>query len=241
MNKIKAIVVDDEAHARELIKSVLELFDSKIEIVGEAADLPEAVQKIQELSPQVVFMDINMPKYSGLQIHDFFKGNKFKLVFITAHDHHVVDALRIKAFDYLVKPIDVEQLQACVARIEKEEFIENETNTYINRSKNTHLEVHSLQGINYVPLAAIYYFEASAMYTIVNTENDQIIISKPLRDFAYLNNAGFYRVHRSFMVNTSKIKRFIRVESNEVEMVNGMTVPVSRSNKIGFIDYMAKL
>ncbi len=238
--KITAIIVDDEQHARSLLTKVLEFFDHSIYVVGEANNLPGAIKLIHEWQPNVVFMDIDMPQYSGLQINDFFKDYNFKLVYITAHDNYAIDALRIKAFDYLVKPIEVEQLKACIARIE-EDFLNKKKDVRASESsKTSHLEVHSLQGINYIPLEIIFYFEASAMYTIVHTETEQIIISKPLRDFAYLKAAGFYRIHRSFMVNTSKIKRFLKVESNEVEMTNGIKIPVSRSNKDEFKTYMTK-
>ena len=238
--KITAIIVDDELHARNLLRKVLEFFDHNIYIVGEANNLPGAIKLIHEWQPNVVFMDIEMPQYSGLQINDFFKDYNFKLVYITAHDNYAIEALRIKAFDYLVKPIEVSQLKACVLRIQEDLAVISKQIPEQETTKLTKLEVHSLQGINYVPLESIFYFEASAMYTIVHTEAEQVIISKPLKDFEYLKHAGFYRVHRSFMVNTSKIKRFLKVETNEVEMTNGTKIPVSRSNKDEFQQFMSK-
>lgn len=237
--KITAIIVDDEQHARNLLTKVLEFFDHNVYIVGEAANLPEAIKLIHEWTPDVVFMDIDMPQYSGLQINDFFKGYTFKLVYITAHDNYAIDALRVKAFDYLVKPVEVDQLKACIERIQDE--LENSSKAIeIQKSTQiTRLEINSLQGISYIPLEDIFYLEASAMYTIVHTDSEQIIISKPLRDFEYLKGAGFYRIHRSFMVNTSKIKRFLKVECDEVEMTNGTKIPVSRSNKDSFKNYMS--
>lgn len=236
--KITAIIVDDEQHARNLLQKVLEFFDHNIYVVAEAANLPEAIKLIHEWTPDVVFMDIDMPQYSGLQISDFFKEYNFKLVYITAHDNYAIDALRIKAFDYLVKPVEVEQLQKCIERIEVElEAKEKQESSEL--TKISRLEINSLQGISYLPLEEIFYLEASAMYTIVHTDHSQVIISKPLKDFEYLKASGFYRVHRSFMVNTSKIKRFIKVESDEVEMTNGVKIPVSRSNKDNFKSFMS--
>lgn len=238
--KINAIIVDDEKHARNLLTKVLEFFDHAINIVGEAGNLPEAITLIHKHKPDVVFMDIEMPQYSGLQINDFFKDFDFKLVFITAHDNFAIDALRIKAFDYLVKPIEIDQLKNCIARIE-EDFSKNQLLKAEELTVNTsRLEVHSIQGINYIPLESIFYLEASSMYTIVHSEEEETVISKPLREFKYLEEAGFYRIHRSFMVNTSKVKRFIKVESNEVELVNGVKIAVSRSNKDAFIQHMTK-
>lgn len=238
--KITAIVVDDEQHARNLLSKVLDFFDHSIELIGEASNLPEAVAMIHKLQPNVVFMDIEMPQYSGLQINDFCKDCDFKLVFITAHDNFAIDALRIKAFDYLVKPIELDQLKTCITRIE-EDFNKNQGINAATPTVNTsHLEVHSIQGINYIPLESIFFLEASSMYTIVHSDEEQTVISKPLREFEYLEEVGFYRTHRSFMVNTSKVKRFIKVDSNEVELVNGAKVAVSRSNKEAFIKHMTK-
>lgn len=237
--KITAIIVDDEPHARNLLQKVLEFFDHNVYIVGEASNLPEAIKLIHEWTPDIVFMDIDMPQYSGLQINDFFKDYNFKLVYITAHDNYAIDALRIKAFDYLVKPVEVDQLQSCIQRIQNEL---DETTKRVNTdmTRISRLEINSLQGVSYLPLEDIFYMEASAMYTIVHTDNKQVIISKPLKDFEYLKASGFYRVHRSFMVNTSKIKRFLKVETNEVEMTNGTKIPVSRSNKDEFQQFMSK-
>lgn len=238
--KITAIIVDDEQHARSLLTKVLEFFDHSIQVVGEAENLPNAIHLIQEKRPQVVFMDIDMPQYSGLQINDFFKEYSFKLVYVTAHDNYVIDALRVKAFDFLSKPIEVEQLKACVARIEGELRSETMQFAKSNANKTTHLEISSLEGLRYVPLESVYFCEASAMYTIVHTDTEKIIVSKPLRDFSYLEASGFYRTHRSYMVNTSKIKRFLRVEFSEVEMTNDIKIPVSRSNKEEFRNFMSQ-
>lgn len=237
---LTAIVVDDEQHARNLLAKVLDFFEHSIELVGEASNLPGAIKLIHDLQPDIVFMDIEMPQYSGLQIHDFFKDYHFKLVFITAHDNFAIEAMRIKAFDYLVKPIELEQLKACVSRLEADHIKNQALRKEEPSNKKSHLEVHSLQGINYIPLESIYFLEASSMYTIIHGDEEKTVISKPLKDFEYLKDLGFYRTHRSFMVNTSKIKRFLKVDANEVELINGKKLAVSRSKKEAFIQHMTQ-
>ena len=237
LNKISAIVVDDEEHARELMKSVLDLFEHSIEIVGEGADLPEAVRKIQELKPKVVFLDIDMPKFSGLKIKEFLSHDVL-IVFVTAHSQHAIEALRIEAFDYLLKPLDLDNLKRCISRIEanisKQE--EKVKSTLLLNDKK--LAVNTQQGTHFVEIDQISYIEAAAMYSIIHFKNEQLIVSKPLKEFMYLESKGFFRTHRSFLVNSKKVERFSSAFGNEVVLENGKTVAVSRSSKERFMEFM---
>lgn len=236
-NKISAIVVDDEKHARDLMKSVLGLFEHNIEIVGEGVDLPDAVRKIQELKPKVVFLDIDMPKFSGLKIKEFLADDVL-IVFVTAHSQHAIEALRIEAFDYLLKPLDLDNLKRCISRIEA--HIENhEEKVKINLlSNDKKLAVNSQQGTHFIEIDHISYIEAASMYSIIHFKNEQLIVSKPLKDFMYLENRGFFRTHRSYLVNSKKVERFSSAFGNEVILENGITVPVSRSAKESFMEFM---
>lgn len=238
MSKIKAIVVDDEAHARDLVKSVLGLFDHNIEIVGEADNLPGAVRKIQELKPNIVFLDIDMPKFSGLQIKEFIT-DEVLIIYVTAHAQHAIEALRLEAFDYLLKPIDIDGLKTSVARIERhfEKYNELEQKSALTLEQK--IAVNTQQGTHFVNKEDIFYIEAAAMYAIIHFENDQLIVSKPLKEFSYLESNGFFRTHRSFLVNTKKIKKFSSVYGSEVILENGKTVAVSRSSKENFMQFMS--
>ena len=234
---IRAIVVDDESHARDLMKSVLGLFEHNIKIVGEGIDLPDAVRKIQELKPQVVFLDIDMPKFSGLKITEFLSDD-ILIIFITAHSQHAIEALRIEAFDYLLKPLDLDNLKRCIARIENHigKHEEKAKSTLLLNDKK--LAVNTQQGTHFVEIDQISYIEAAAMYSIIHFKNEQLIVSKPLKDFMYLENRGFFRTHRSFLVNSKKVERFSSAYGNEVILDNGITVPVSRAAKEKFKLFM---
>lgn len=237
--KIKAIVVDDEAHARDLIKSVLGLFEHNIEVIDEAENLPGAVRKIQELQPKVVFLDIDMPKFSGLQIKEFIT-DEVLIVYVTAHSQHAIEALRLETFDYLLKPIDIDGLKKCVSRIEqhfeKSEDLEKKSAIVLEQK----IAVNTQQGTHFVNKDDIFYIEAAAMYAIIHFEKEQLIVSKPLKEFSYLESNGFFRTHRSFLVNTKKIKRFSSVYGSEVVLENGEAVPVSRSAKEKFMRFMSE-
>src|SRR5690606_19622479 len=102
-------------HSLSLLKNVLKLFPNNVRVIGEASNLPQAVQLINQTKPHAVFMDIRMPMYSGLQVNDFFdETREFKLIYITAHSQHAIEALRIQAFDYILKPVEKTQLSRCI-------------------------------------------------------------------------------------------------------------------------------
>ncbi|MCB9223611.1 MAG: response regulator [Crocinitomicaceae bacterium] len=237
------IIVDDEQHAIQLLKKVLELFPNNVRIVGEANNLPEAIQLINQTNPHAVFMDINMPKYSGLQVNDFFDENRvFKLVYVTAHSQHAIEALRIQAFDYILKPVEKIQLSKCIDRLNKhfdQQRIQEEA--AINIEQDRKIAINSHQGIQYINLDDIIFIEASSMYSVVHTADNQIIVSKPLKEFDYLTKNGFYRVHRSYLINTKKVKRYSKVDVYEIEMLSGERVPVSRNKKEDFVKFMREV
>jgi len=236
-NGISAIVVDDEAHARDLMKSVLGLFQHNLEIIGEGENLPEAVRKIQELKPKVVFLDIDMPKFSGLQIKEFITDD-ILIIFVTAHSQHAIEALRIEAFDYLLKPLDLDNLKRCVARIEAylEKREEKVKSNLLSNDKK--IAVNSQQGTHFIEINQISFIEAAAMYSIIHFKNEQLIVSKPLKEFMYLESKGFFRTHRSYLVNSKKVERFSSAFGNEVILEDGKTVAVSRSAKVRFMEFM---
>ncbi len=236
---IRALLVDDEQHARSLFKGVVKMAQLPLEIIGECDNLPAAIQFLNKEDVDVVFMDIDMPNYNGLQLADFFRKYSFKLVYVTAHGNHVVEALRKRAFDYLIKPIDIDELRNCIQRIQ-EDLADQQQGVNISREEDEQqIAIHTLQGVDYIAVNDILYLEASAMYTTIRTsEGQEFIVSKPLKEFEFLRDYGFYRTHRSFIVNIRKIKRFLVIEGNEIEVVDGKKIPVSRNRKEAFLEFL---
>ncbi len=239
---LKAILIDDEQHAVELLENVLKLFKNNIQIVGKAYNLPKGIQLINDLKPDVVFLDIDMPNYSGLQIDDFYNQKTFELVFVTAHAEHAIQAMRIEAFDYILKPIEIESLKNCINRLNDKILTKSSIQLkHDNSNNNKKIEINTHKGTFYINISDIYYIEASSMYSVIHLMNEQIIVSKPLKDFEYLINNQFYRVHRSFLVNTEKIIKFSQYDGSEVELNNGFKVNVSISKKDDFKLYMRRI
>ena len=238
--ELKVILVDDEPHAVQLIKKILQLFPNNVKVVGEAHDLPAAIKLITEKEPHAVFMDIDMPNYSGLQINDFFNEQRnFKLVYITAHDAHILTALRLQAFDYILKPVDSETLSNCIERLNKSyDSIEekNEVKSITESSKK--IAINSHHGVSFIDLNEVIYIEASGMYSVIHTATNQTVVSKPLKEFDYLSKQGFYRVHRSFIVATNRVKKLTKIDGDEIELENGQRVPIARNRKVEFLKFM---
>ena len=173
MNEIKAIIIDDELHARTLLSKILNMSFPEIKIVGEGENLPKAVELIYSLKPDLVFLDIEMPNYSGLQINDFITANRnFDIIFVTAYNQFAVNAIKISAFDYLLKPIQIDELTATIKRYKEKYKLSTENiiskklevlsqNLKPNNPKKLIIQTH--QGIHYFELDNILYLEASGI------------------------------------------------------------------------------
>lgn len=235
-NKIKALIIDDEPHVHKLLRNVLALFPNPIDVVGDANDLPEAIRLIQEKQPSVLFLDIDMPNISGLELNKFLPENHgLIVVYVTAHSEYAIEAIRTSAFDYLLKPIALSNLKDCIERIEKEYIKRKKRN--ITNQQDARVEISTHLETRYITASEILYIQASAMYAIIHTSKNQWVVSKPLKSFKYLENVGFYRIHRSYLVNTKKIES-LSTTYGEITLKNTEVLPVSRASKDAFKKYM---
>lgn len=246
MNSIRTLIVDDEAHAINLLTKVLAMFENNVELVGTAESIPDAVQQIHAKNPDLVFLDINMPKYTGLQINDFFPDPRpFEIIYVTAHTHHVLDALRLDAFDYIYKPIDIDTLKSTLSRLDRhlsKEQASHRTSIQDHPSlpdlSNLKLEVSTHKGVHFIPLENVLCLEASGMYCVIHTPAEQFVVSKPMAHFDNLYPDVLFRVNRSFLVNKKFVKSILTQNGYEVLLENGKTLPLSRSKKQEFIQFM---
>jgi two-component system, LytTR family, response regulator len=229
---MKAILVDDEHHAIQLFKGVIGLFDNKLEVVGEANDLETAVDLINQHAPDVVFLDIDMPRMSGLKIVDFFDENRdFHLVFVTAHSQFAIEALRIRAFDYLLKPIDAESLEQCYSRLSKK--IEQKKSTLKSSQKLVILTHKGLVGIDKNDIVVL---EAFTVYCkLYMMDKREYLISKPLGSFLPILGKGFFRVHRSYAINLAHLAFIGSSQPLTVVMNNEHRVSLARNQKNALI------
>ncbi len=243
---ITVLIVDDEKAVRSALQEILKLNFPFVTIVGEAASIPEAVREIHALHPQLVFLDIEMPGYSGLQLLDFFNPAEidFDIVFVTAFNEYAIQAFKISAFDYLLKPVNTEDLKKTLERYlgkqHRQQLIERIKllkDSLTNEKFPTQIAVSSLQGIDFIHLQNIIALEASGTYTtLILAEGDAIVSSKPLGEFEELlkRNTNFFRVHRSHLINLHHVKKLSSKEGDNILLSKGIEVPLSRYRKKEF-------
>lgn len=221
MKNIKAIIVDDESNARLALKGILRENFPSVQIMADVANVPDAVKEINTHQPDVVFLDIAMPGYSGFELLEFFDSNNlgFQIIFVTAFSEYSMQAFEISAVDYILKPVRVEQIERALLKLETGTTAENIPLKVLKENfssgNNKKIVLQTADIIYVLHLSDILYIRAEGSYTcFVTKKSGNITITKKLIDFEYLENEGpFLRVHRSFIVNIDKIKKVNKKES----------------------------
>ncbi len=249
MEKIKTILVDDEPRGLTSLQKLLEFNCPEIEIVSACDNADEAIKKIQLLKPGVVFLDIAMPEKNGFDLlHELGEIN-FEIIFVTAHNDFMMQAFRFSAVDYLLKPVEDNLLIEAVKRAAKkieEKTPGNNIDTLLHNLRNRNegqkmkICIPSLKGFQVVKLSEIIYCEASSNYTNFHfTDRSVICASKPIHEFeTLLEDSGFVRIHKSFVINLEHVKEYVRGEGGTVILSNGHEAEVSRRKKEVFINKM---
>ncbi|MEI9918899.1 MAG: response regulator [Bacteroidota bacterium] len=232
------IIVDDEKLARDLLREYLENYPD-IEIVGEADQGTEAVEKIDKLKPDLVFLDVQMPGMTGFDVLEDIEHEPY-VIFVTAYDQYAIKAFEKNAVDYLLKPLDEERFRNAVNRALKRKTLEHSSLEDLLSSMrserkgtyDTHIFVQKSEKLFNLPVEEIVYLEASGDYTIITTKADQFVSSSGIGKLEeILNPEVFIRVHRSTIVNVNYLKEIERHFNGGmvVKMQSGKSFPVSRT------------
>jgi two-component system LytT family response regulator len=232
------IIVDDEKLARDLLKEYLENYP-EIEILGEADQGTEAVEKIDKLKPDLVFLDVQMPGMTGFDVLEDIEHEPY-VIFVTAYDQYAIKAFEKNAVDYLLKPLDEERFRNAVNRALKRKTLEHSSIEDLLSSMrserkgtyDTHIFVQKSEKLFNLPVDEIVYLEASGDYTIITTKADQFVSSSGIGKLEeILNPEVFIRVHRSTIVNVNYLKEIERHFNGGmvVKMQSGKSFPVSRT------------
>lgn len=232
---IKAIIIDDIEQARITLKKDLQVYAPDITVIGEANGVVEGAKLLKSLQPDILFLDIQMQDGSGFDLLDILKDIPFKIIFITASDAHAIKAFRYAAIDYLLKPVDPDELVAAIKKFKEQKLNENEKYKLLNDSlKNNQkaherLALHTQDKIHIVNINDILRCESNVNYTEFYFSNGKkLLVTKTLKDFEdLLSDQGFYRVHQSHLVNTKFIKEFVKTDGGYLIMNDGSNVPVS--------------
>ncbi|MFT3750736.1 MAG: LytTR family DNA-binding domain-containing protein [Agriterribacter sp.] len=241
---IKAIIVDDEPKGRMALREKIKVYCPTVDIVGQAGDGLEAIVLIDTLKPELLFLDIEMPQMNGFEILKQIKEKNFFIIFTTAYDQYAIQAIKYSAFDYLLKPIDIEELRTAVNKIEttnenqfKAQIKLLQENLAMPVKKLHKLAIPTQEGILFVDINHVIHLEASSNYTTIYlTDKTKIVASKTLKEFNELLPVDmFFRTHHSHIINLNFIKRYIKGDGGQIELTDGSYVEVSRKNKEAFM------
>ncbi|HQU59354.1 MAG TPA: LytTR family DNA-binding domain-containing protein [Saprospiraceae bacterium] len=246
---MKAIIVDDELYCTELLSALLAKHCPEVEVMAEYNDPQKAAEAIRTEPPDLLFLDIEMPRLNGFDLLERVKPINFQVIFTTAYNQYALRAIKISALDYLLKPIDTEELSVAVRkaheRLQAPDWNQFELmeRTRISGEPPKIIALSTLDGLHFVEVADIIYCQSEGSYTDLHFLNgESMLLSKPIKDVGeLLTPAGFLRVHNSYLINLSHIKKYIRGEGGEIIMKNDHHVPVARSKKAEFLDRIAKL
>lgn len=240
---IKAIIVDDESRHHETLGKMLKTFCPEIELCGNANSVKDAIDLIHARNPQLVFLDIEMPGGNGFTLFDSFEEPPFEVIFTTAHDLYAINAIKYAALDYLMKPINIRELQEAVERaikiISKKDATSTKkidvlkSNLQLEDKRFTKIALPSSEGIDFVEANGIIRAEAERSYSNFYLDNGKkIMVSRPLKDYeALLEQCNFFRVHKSHMINLNHIEKYIKGKGGYVIMKDGSHVDVSVRKK----------
>jgi two-component system LytT family response regulator len=236
---MKAVIVDDEAHCRETLSMQLARYCPDIQIIASCRSAAEGLECLLEQSPDVLFLDVEMPVMNGFELLERLPAINFDIIFTTGYDAYAIKAIRFSALDYLLKPIDKDDLQKAVAKIRRPsapqmaQQLELLLQKLDHKKALTKIALPTAHGFDVVPIDTIIRCEADDNYThVVLKTGKPLLVSRTLKEIEQLlAENSFLRVHQSHLINLNEMLRYIRGEGGYVIMSDNSSVPVSRSRK----------
>ncbi len=237
---IKAIIVDDEVNCCEILATLLEKYCPQVKVVDICYSGETAVSAIIEMNPDIVFLDIEMPQMNGFELLEKLQMINFKLIFTTGYDQYAIKAIRFSALDYLLKPIDREELQIAIKKAihSLETPTKQQFDVLLHKIHNPgnggqKIALPTMEGLQLIAIDNIISCASDRNYTTLYLKQKQkMVISRPLKEIEeLLEDHSFLRVHNSYLVNLKEIEKYIRGEGGYLIMSDGSTVDISRSKK----------
>ena len=245
---IRTIIIDDEEDGREALRLAIEQFCPQVQLVALCGSPQEGLSKIQELDPDLVFLDVQMPKMSGFDLLEKLGQINFEVIFVTAFDKYAIKAIRFSALDYLLKPVDIDELVSAVERVNQRStsaihYQSLFTNVKSPHEELTRLAIPSENEIFFENLQDIIYCQADGSYTVLHLVADKkITVSKTLKEFEnILPDQKFCRIHHSTLVNMDHVVKYIRGEGGYVMVTGNQHLDVSRRKKESFMQLLNKI
>lgn len=238
--KIRSLIVDDEPYCCEVLSTLLEKYCPEIEVETICHSAEEAIAAINSSAIQLVFLDIEMPHMNGIQMLEHLPHINFDLIFTTSYDQYAIKAIKFSALDYLLKPIDREELQIAVRKVVQhlQQPLPQQLQILLQKLQLPAQQVNqvalpTMEGLQLVPLDTIISCTSSSNYTILTLKDKQTItVSRTLKEIEeMLEDFMFMRVHHSYLVNLNEIRKYIKGEGGNLMMSDGSLIDVSRSKK----------
>ncbi|MFM2392221.1 MAG: hypothetical protein RLZZ546_198, partial [Bacteroidota bacterium] len=239
---IPSIIIDDELNAIEVMSMQLEKYCPQIQVLRKCQGGVEGIKAIKELSPKLVFLDIEMPKVNGFDVLNATLDGRYKVIFTTAYDEFALKAFKYSAIDYLLKPIDIEELKASVKKVVDSSTYDLESKmatliNYFNEKKTDKIALPNGEGYDMVPYSNIIRCESDSNYTVIHlTDKRKITVSKTLKDVEEsLPYPTFFRIHNSHVINLNHIAKFYKSDGGYVVLDDGTNISLGRSKKDEFL------
>jgi len=249
---MKALIIDDEAKARKLLTVLLTDHCPEITEIAEAPNLPQGVKAIHQIKPDIVFLDVEMPEYSGLELMDFIDVDQFnfEIIFTTAYAEYAIRAFELSAIDYLLKPLRPDKLKEAVKKVSSS-LNRNQINRRIDALRESFqknlfnkIAIPNSDGILFINTEEIIAIEAQGAYSkVATTNNGELLVSKPMSHFVKVlaENELFFKPHRSFLINLKFVKQLVKKDGGYILMENDQIISISKENKDTLMAVMGSL
>jgi two-component system LytT family response regulator len=245
---IKAVIIDDELNCIEMLQWLLETYCPEVTISAQCDSAEKGIAAINRHQPDVVFLDIEMPKMNGFEMLEKFDKLFFDVVFTTAYDKFAIKAFKYSALNYLLKPVDPDDLKATIEKVNakksapSQEQIELLFQNLKNLQAVERVALSTGDGLIFVQTKDIIYCQAESNYTnVVMQDKKKILVAKTLKDIdETLSGRDFFRVHNSFLININHIKKFVRGDGGYILMPDDTQITISRNKREEFFDMFSK-
>lgn len=243
MQLLTSVIVDDEIKGRQFLRQLLEKFVPRIKVAGEAANAAEAMELIDSVQPDLVFLDIEMPGKTGIELLKELPDIKFEVIFVTAFNTYAVEAFKLGAVDYLLKPVSPPELSRAVERAEKHLGMRKQQKQKFDTLSEQYgkpfskITVPNLNGFEFIDFSEIIFMQSEGNYTHIRLAGGhKIMATRLLGEFEeLLTPYNFFRVHKSFIINLLHIKKYTKGDGGVVMMSDGSEIDVARRSKDAFL------
>ncbi len=240
--ELTALIIEDEANSREILRNYLVKYCKNISVLGEASTIGEGLVLLEKNNPDIVFLDVEMPYGNAFDLLDQLPDRTFETIFVTAYNQYAMDALNHHAAYYLMKPIDIDELVKAVAYVtevkERENALEDKILTPVLNKVNGKITLPQQDGFQVLNVSDILYCKADNNYTEIYLEDRRLVVSKTLKYFEdALSDFAFARIHKSYLVNVNEVLKYKKGKGGSVVISNGKELLVAASRKQQLLSY----